>query len=156
VALGLQFCRQHAGYQGALECDETDDDDAAAAAAASQPHHPMHASRALEPTISLAEVSFLPFRLQVEVAAALEPAAASAAPQPQPFVAETPDAASPAFVSALHHGGGAGGGAATGSSSGACWSEEPGEISPRPVFPYRRVRIQGGQGRGGLGYRSTV
>jgi hypothetical protein len=29
-----------------------------------------------------------------------------------------------------------------------------GEILPLPVFPYRRVRIQGDKGRGGLGYRS--
>jgi hypothetical protein len=33
---------------------------------------------------------------------------------------------------------------------------ETGEILPLPVSPYRRVRIQGDQGRGGLGYRSTV
>jgi hypothetical protein len=31
-----------------------------------------------------------------------------------------------------------------------------GEVSPLPVFPYRRVRIQRDQGRGGLGHRSTV
>ena len=32
----------------------------------------------------------------------------------------------------------------------------PGAILPRPVFPYRRVRIQRDQGAVGLGYRSTV
>jgi hypothetical protein len=31
-----------------------------------------------------------------------------------------------------------------------------GEISPRPVFPCRRVRIQRDQGRGGLGHRSNM
>ena len=31
-----------------------------------------------------------------------------------------------------------------------------GEVLPLPVFRYRRLRIQGGQGRGGFGYRLTV
>jgi hypothetical protein len=31
-----------------------------------------------------------------------------------------------------------------------------GEVLPRPVFRYRRLRIQGDQGRGGLGDRFTV
>jgi hypothetical protein len=31
-----------------------------------------------------------------------------------------------------------------------------GELLPLPAFPYRRVRIQGDQGRGVLGCRSTV
>jgi hypothetical protein len=31
-----------------------------------------------------------------------------------------------------------------------------GELWPLPVFPYRRVRIQRDQGRGGLGHKSTV
>ena len=29
-------------------------------------------------------------------------------------------------------------------------------VLPLPVFRYRRLRIQWGQGRGGLGYRFTV
>ena len=33
---------------------------------------------------------------------------------------------------------------------------EPGESLPLPGFPFRRVRIQGDPGRGGLGYRFTV
>jgi hypothetical protein len=34
-------------------------------------------------------------------------------------------------------------------------ARDAGEVSPPPVFRYRRLSIQAGQGRGGLGYRFT-
>jgi hypothetical protein len=44
----------------------------------------------------------------------------------------------------------------TGKTRGKKKSSGTGEILPRPVFHYRRLRVQGGQGRGGIGYRFTV
>jgi hypothetical protein len=46
--------------------------------------------------------------------------------------------------------------AASSSSPAQGASPLPGELLPRPVFPYRRLRIQGGQGRGSLGYRFII